>query len=505
MASDGGLRIGPWVIGSAALLGGMLLAGRASGLLREMQLAATFGVSGKADAVVILLTLPDLLVNLLLSGGLSAALIPRLQALPVCVAQVLSRQVLILILSLFGLFAVIFVYAPTLWFSLLAPGLRAAEMPPAVAIAATAIAIPLAAATGVTSASLNSLQYFFIAGCGTLIFNVVVIVALGYGHYVSIDPLVLLGIGIAFGAGLRLLSQLIALPKGWLFGPVFPSVIDSIFIRGFMATATTASLMLLVPVIVRSLASMISFGSVAALNYATKLVELPTGVLITSLSTVALVRMSALYGKQDRMTAQEILHKTIKKALSNAVGAGILIAYSANTLVELAFGRGAMDLAAIARVVNLTQLLMVGLPFLALTSVAIADLNAKEQSWDVLKITLFCLILLPFFALPGIWLSSESLLVCAIVAFQVIQALWLARKSGLISQKSIVWIDRELKSCMLAIICIASLSIFFDNMLKLLFENNKALRSIFAMMAIVAIVVIPQRYLAGKHSVGGVN
>lgn len=67
--SDGGLRVGTWTIGAGAILGMTLLVGRFSGLLREVQLAAVFGVSSQADAAVILLTLPDLLVNLLLSGA----------------------------------------------------------------------------------------------------------------------------------------------------------------------------------------------------------------------------------------------------------------------------------------------------------------------------------------------------------------------------------------------------------------------------------------------------
>jgi putative peptidoglycan lipid II flippase len=103
VSSDGNLRIGSWAIGSGALLGATLLAGRLSGLLREIELAAAFGVSAEADAAVLLLTLPDLLVNLLLSGGLSAALVPRLQALPLHSAQVLLRQTLLFVFLLFSL------------------------------------------------------------------------------------------------------------------------------------------------------------------------------------------------------------------------------------------------------------------------------------------------------------------------------------------------------------------------------------------------------------------
>lgn len=498
MTSDGGFRIGRWTIGAATLVGATLLAGRVSGLFREIQLASAFGVSVSADVAVLLLTLPDLLVNLVLSGGLSAALIPRLRALPLQTAQALSRQTLLFVSIMFGLIALMLVFMPGVWFSLLAPGLAASAMPSTAAIIATAIAIPLAAASGVTSASLNSQQKFLVAGCGTLIFNLIVITALATGQHANYDPLLILGIGIASGAVLRLFSQCLTLPRAWLLGSITPSAVDSIFFRGFLTTAATASLMLLVPVVVRAFASTVSPGAIAALNYATKLVELPAGVLVISLATVALVRLSARYAGGDHRAAKQILHNSLKRALTNAVGAGVLIAYFADPLVELALGRGAMDSTAVARVVSLTQLLMVGLPFLALSSMAMADLNAKEQHWVIFKVTLACLALLPVMALPGILYQSEGLLVASIVVFQAIQALWLGIKSGLCSKNLLDWIDKELLLSMLVIACMAFVVIFIDRLLKPLFESQILLHGLFACCCVAAIIVSSQKALMHK-------
>ncbi len=495
MHSDGGIQIGRWAIGAATLVGLTLLAGRVSGLYREIQLAAAFGVSVSADLAVLLLTLPDLLVNLVLSGGLSAALIPRLRALPLQSAQALSRQTLLFVLISFGLMAMVLVFVPRMWFSLLAPGLAPSTLPATAAIVATAIAIPLSAATGVTGACLNSQQNFLIAGCGTLIFNLIVIAALFYGQHASHDPLFILGIGIATGAALRLLSQCVTLPRAWLLGPIATSSVDSIFIRGFLTTAVTASLMLLVPVVVRALASNISPGAIAALNYATKLVELPAGVLITSVASVSLVQLSAHHASGDRLSAKQTLRDGLQHALTNGVGAGVLIAYFADTLVELALGRGAMDSAAIARVVNLTQLLMVGLPFLALSNMAMAELNAKAQTWVIFKVTLACLFLIPVFALPGIWKQSENLLVASIVGFQVIHALGLAMKCGLFSKKSVDWLDKRLVISMLTIACMTCATVLLDVLLKPVLENQILFHGLFASCCVAAIIVISQKVL----------
>lgn len=505
MANDGGLQIGPWVIGAGALLGATLLAGRLSGLVREMGLAAAFGVSAQADAAVLLLTLPDLLVNLLLSGGLSAALVPRLRALPVHTAQILLRQTLFFVFLLFGVFAVILAAVPSVWFSLLAPGLKPESIPPNAALVATALAIPLAAASGVTTAGLNAQQRFFVAGCGTLIFNVMVIGAIWFGRNGLANPLVILGVGIASGAALRLGTQLISLPRGWLLGPIWHPAADIRFLRGFMTTALTAFLMLLVPVIVRALASTVSPGAISALNYATKLVELPAGVLVTSLAIVALARLSEHHGRRDAVSASKVLHEGVRRALSNAVGAGFLIAYFAGTFVELAFGRGAMDSAAITRVVSLTQIMMTGLPFLALASMAIADLNAQERHSTVLKATLGCLLSLPLLAFPGVWLGSETLLAWSIVGFQVLHALWLARSSGLTATGSRGWCDSKLAVSLLIVVGLSTSAIVLDHFLQSYFPGNRVVSFMVATVALGGVVVLPQRVLSdgrksGKYS-----
>lgn len=497
--SDGSLRVGPWIIGASAILGITLLAGRLSGLLREMQLAAVFGVSSQADGAVLLLTLPDLLVSLILSGGLSAALVPRLRALPETGAQILHRQTLILVLFLFGLFAAILSVAPGLWFTVLAPGLKSENLPPAAAIFFTAIAIPLAAASGVTTAGLNAQQKFLIAGCGTLIFNASVIGSLALGHNLVSNTLVVLGIGIALGSAFRLVSQWFGLPGSWRFGPILGLSRDKQLFMGFATAALSASMMLLVPVIVRALASTVSPGAISSFNYATKMVELPAGVLVTSLATVALARLSQHYGKGDGSGARKVLHEGVRHSLTNAIGAGILMAYFGSSLIQMALGRGAMDANAITRVVELTQILMAGLPFLALSGMAMADLNAREKQSAVLKATLWSLLLLPFFALPGILSQSEALLISSVVGFQVCHAIFLIRRSGLGRGEWSKFFDQQLLFNLTVVACIVLVAIVFDKTLLMILGGNEILRIALASIAIGLVVVLPQRLLSRKQ------
>jgi putative peptidoglycan lipid II flippase len=499
-ANDGGLRFGRWVFGASAVLGVTLLAGRLSGLIREIELAATFGVSSAADAAVVILTLPDLLVNVLLSGGLSAALIPRLRELESGAAHLLFRQTATAVVGTFGAFAACLALAPGAWFSLLAPGLPAQAMPPMAAILLAAVAIPLTAVSGVTTAALNSMQRFLIAGCGTLIFNLAVIASLLGGRSGLAEPLVSLGVGIAAGAAIRLVSQLVGLPRGLLFGPVWCSPPDAAFLRAFAATGAAASLMLLVPVIVRSLASTIAPGAIAALNYAFKLVELPAGVLIVSISSVALVRLSQHHGANDPVAAAQVLRDSVRRSALNAIGAGLIVAYFADSIIHLILGRGAMGYDDLGRVTVLTRLALIGLPFLALGGVAMADLNARQRALDVLKATVGCLLLLPLLAYPGVRLNSEILLGLAVVAFQIAHAVWLSRIGQLRTFGAGGWLDARMLIATVVGVLVVGATVLLDRQLAL---QHHAIRLGLACAATLAVVVLPQRVLGIQR--GGVG
>jgi putative peptidoglycan lipid II flippase len=467
--------------------------------LREIELAAVFGVSAQADAAVLLLTLPDLLVNLLLSGGLSAALIPRLRSLTVRDAQILLRQVLLIVVLVFSIFAISFAVMHPAWFSILAPGLQIENMIPTTAIIAMAAAIPLTAASGVTTAGLYSQQMFFVAGCGTLIFNVMVIGALRSVEYGMINPLIILGAGIAVGAVMRLSSQLIVFPRKWLFGPTRASAPDMKFIRAFATAATTASLMLLVPVIVRALISLIRPGAMSALNYATKMVELPAAVLVTSLATVALARLSVYHAKEDTRQAQLAFQDGLRQSVSNAIGAGILIAYFADVFVSLLLGRGAMDGVAVDRVTSLARILIAGLPFLAIASMKIADLNAQEQQAVALKATLASLLLLPALAAPGLLVKSEALLAWSIVGFQVLHALFLMGLSGRLNSGGWTWFDNRLIVSIVIVTGVALTAITLNCFLSTTTSHPTIASILILTLALGAVIVLPQRVLKNSY------
>ncbi|TXC65461.1 hypothetical protein FSC37_03215 [Piscinibacter aquaticus] len=268
---------------------------------------------------------------------------------------------------------------------------------------------------------------------------------------------------------------------------------DRTFVRGFLAAALSASLILLVPVIVRALASTTAAGAIAAMNYALKLAELPAGVLVTSVATVALARLSGHYGGGDAAAARTSLHEGLQRSITNATGAGLVMAYFADAIVQLVLGRGAMGPTEVQRVVDLSRLLMAGLPFLAVSSMATADLNARERPQTVLRVTLACLLLLPVLALPGVVWNSEVLLAAAVVGFQAVHAAALAYASGLTRAEGRQWLNAKMAGLLGTALALVACFIALDRMFS---GGHSVVRLALASLALLSIIVLPHRLLA---------
>jgi len=459
---EGGRRFGRWALGASTILSLTLLAGRLTGLIREIQLAAAFGVTSDADIAVLLLTLPDLLVNLLLSGGLSAALVPRFRALSTAEADALFRHALLVAVAAFTALSALLLVWPRGVFTLLAPGLRhGVDLPGAGALALLAASLPLTAASGVATAYLNANHRFFVAGCGTLIFNLGVLAGLFVGQTMGHD---LFGLCFGIGAGslARAASQLAGLPRNVWRGTTAQGSFDPTFVWSFLAATLSASLMLLVPVLVRAMASTLGTGTISSFNYALKLVELPVGILFGSVATVALSRLSEREAADDRAGARAAATHDLRRSLLLALAVTVVGGWFAAPVVRIILSRGAMDQKALFSVVELFQIALLGVPAVGVISIAAAALNAARRASTVFIATASCLALLPLLALPGLLLGSDRLLMLAVVVFQLSLAVVLCRSAGLTLFGMQGWFTRGVTVGSIACLLITGLTAGID-------------------------------------------
>jgi putative peptidoglycan lipid II flippase len=491
---DSRWRLGPWVLGTGTILSLTLLAGRVAGLLREIKLAAAFGVTAQADVAVLVLTLPDLLVNLLLSGGLSAALVPRFRALSPAEGAVLFRRALLVAVVVFTAFALLLLVWPRGVFTLLAPGLsHRADLPGAETLALLASALPLTAASGVATAYLNAANRFFLAGCGTLIFNLAVLACLFVGQALG-HALLGLCVGICAGALVRAVSQLAALPPAvWSFtaaGRIF----DIAFGRAFFVATLAASLMLFVPVLLRATASLLGSGVISSFNYALKLVELPVGIFFGSIATVALSRLSEREAAGDRTGACAAAGHELRRSLLLAQAVSVLGLWFAGSVVRIVLARGAMQAQALRSVEELFQIALLGVPAVAVIGIATAALNAAHRTGSVFTGTARCLALLPILALPGLLVHSDHLLMLALVGFQISLAVVLCRSAGLRALGPHGWLTRSMLADFSICLVLTGLTVGIDAALALSPSMvNDVLRLTLAAIGFVAAVFLTAR------------
>ena len=78
------------IINSLILSVGILI-GRLSGYIREIIIASKYGASEQSDNILLMLTIPDLLNNLLASGAIVGILIPLLTSHSKNIEEILTE------------------------------------------------------------------------------------------------------------------------------------------------------------------------------------------------------------------------------------------------------------------------------------------------------------------------------------------------------------------------------------------------------------------------------
>jgi putative peptidoglycan lipid II flippase len=229
-----------------------------------------------------------------------------------------------------------------------------------------------------------------------------------------------LGAGIFMGTLLRWLSQLCLLdvsPVRVAHGLCSDWQIDGHLIRSFGAGIGAASLLVLVPVILRAVASWLGHGEVAAFNYATKLVELPSGVLITTLATVAFPQLSHAHDRQDQTEFSDILNRALRRAVVVSV-AVILCGWPLMAdVVAVLFAASHTDLAGQTHVARMAQIALLSLPGVGFSSLLAAGLNARRRPGRVLGAAGMAVLMLPLWMAPGLYWHRPEFLIAAVPAF----------------------------------------------------------------------------------------
>ena len=366
------LRAGVWLSAGIAL-------GRLAGFVREALLARHYGLGADADAAVLVLTLPDSLLNILVGSAMGAALVPALAAQrlahPGAEGQTsvdrLQSQVAVLALGLGVVLSCVVTLGSATVVHLLAPGLAAAAVSQCAAVVDIALwAIPLTVLSSVLGAGLQERERFATTSLGTLWFNGAVIV----GLLIWSGTLVAIAWAMLVGAALRLLGQLLewrAIGGGWRWGRWMPEKIMAVaYIQVLLAGAA----LVLLPLAGRWFASFAGEGAIAAWTYASKLFELPLQVLVTVFATALFPRFTRLLAAGDELSARALLTIGLQIVFVLAVAVSVAGSWFAEDLVRVAFTFREGPVA------SLTSILLLALPCAGATALLQAWYAARRDT-----------------------------------------------------------------------------------------------------------------------------
>ncbi len=343
------------ILRSAGVVGCATAFSRILGFIRDVIIASVFGTSYVADAFFIAFRLPNLLRRLLGEGALSAAFIPvftelrtrhgRSEAMRFA-AVVFNVLILVLIVvSVAGvLMAPFMVRVLTLTF-------HGTDSKLALTITLTRWIFPYIFFMGLAAlfmGLLNASDHFFFPALAPVCLNISLIGSvLLLGKYLpeGMEAKVwTLVVGVLAGGSLQVLVQIpMALKKGFriLVQFVHPALakVGRLMIPAVFGLAVTQ-----VNILVDTmLAWRLGTGSVSALYYGNRLVQLPLGVIGIAIATASFPSFSRQVAEGDTTGLKKTLGFALRMTLFLMVPAAVGLIVLGKPIVRLLFERGAFD------------------------------------------------------------------------------------------------------------------------------------------------------------------
>ncbi|PWT83992.1 MAG: murein biosynthesis integral membrane protein MurJ [Acidobacteria bacterium] len=165
----------------------------------------------------------------------------------------------------------------------------------------------------------------------------------------------------------------------------------------------------------QTMAAMLSPGSVAALNYANKLVTLPIWIGVHSLSVAVFPSFSRLSAKEDWAGMRDVLRTYVRLSLLVSLPLTFILVRYSEPLVALIFQGGAFTANDVRMVAHVQMMLCLQLPFYAIGILYVRALSSLKHNqvlmWgtiiNVLVNIVLNLVLMRMIGLPGIALSTS--------------------------------------------------------------------------------------------------
>ena len=381
------------IVRNTALVAVAALGSRVLGFVRDMSMAWLLGSSLAADALVLALRLPHVLRRLFGEGALSMTLTTDFvhqghEGLSLTPPLGLAKAVGLRLALVLGTAVLLGEVLARPLVCALAPGLAHNAALTDEAVPLLRLCLPYAFTAGMAAlgmALLHSVQRFLLPALMPALFNVVVLLFALAAALHWAPAAWLLACGVLCGGVAQWLAQAVALRRALpsrqqapeAYAPPPPGQARHCLTRlplGVLGAAAPQLAMLGGMVV----ASWLPQGSLAALYYAERLLELPMGVAGAALGVASLPTLARLAAEEQHEEFAHVTNHALRLSLCVTLPAAAGLVAVALPLVQTLFARGAFDAEAVRATVLAVAGYAPGLPAYGLTRPLLAACHARR-------------------------------------------------------------------------------------------------------------------------------
>lgn len=261
-------------------------------------------------------------------------------------------------------------------------------------------------------------RYFTIPMLCTLVTRLVQLACILLFHEALGVRSMALGTLIGLALQIAALLALLRLRLGWRFRPRLSAVGAQVFRHaGFACTGNLlSSVAYWVP---QYLLTGLGAGVVSAANYATRVVNIPQALLVNHVASVTGIKMNDLHARRQPAEVSRTFLRATQALIFLLAPAAAWLSLGAADIVRLLFERGSFDASATAEAAHFLRFLALGLPLLAINTVAARAFMAAQcivpPFWYQLAQNAICLAAV----YAGIHLAGARGYLVALLLYQV--------------------------------------------------------------------------------------
>lgn len=383
-----------------------VLTSRILGFVRDIIFANFLGTKEVAEAFFVAFRIPNIFRDLIGEGAANAAIVPVLSEHRHKNDAVQWQDLINAIMSwgliiLGGVTLLGMIAAP--WIvHLMAPGFAANPAKFKLTVDLTRIMFPyliLIALTAFQMGILYTLRSFTTPAFGPCLLNVAMILSAWVACLFSWELAYVLAVGVLFGGVLQFWLQWQALRKrgvGWKkpnnWNHPGARQIAALLIPRIWGSAVY-QMNIVVDTLCASLAVIVGAGGVAAIYYASRIIQFPLGVFGYALSSAALPALSSLAAQKDMKAFKYTLDFTVKRLLFVLMPSMVLLVFLAQPVIHIIFERGAFDAYSTKMTSDALRFFAIGIPFFGINRILAAAFYALQDTKTPVRIATICLVI----------------------------------------------------------------------------------------------------------------